>query len=76
MPTISGTGAVMYYFSSEGKIGIRTCSQRKGKTKAKKASTAYPKTVLDCETKMTFFSRRIASKTEMIACKGRNLKMQ
>lgn len=47
IPTIKGTGAVMYSLRVEGRMGMRTCSQRKGKIKARKASTAYPRTVLD-----------------------------
>ena len=47
IPTIRGTGAVMYSLRVEGRMGMRTCSQRKGKIKARKASTAYPRTVLD-----------------------------
>jgi hypothetical protein len=60
MPTIRGTGAVMYSLRVEGRMGIRTCSHLKGKTKDKKPYIAYPKMVLDCETKIIFFSRRIA----------------
>ena len=66
----------MYYLRIEGKIGIKTCSHLKGKTNDKKASTAYPSTVFDCETKITFFSRRMASKTDMMAWRGRNLNIQ
>ena len=76
IPTIRGTGAVMYYLSVEGKIGIMTCSHLKGKMKERKPSTAYPRTVFDCETKIIFFSRRMASKTLMITGRGKNLKMQ
>jgi hypothetical protein len=76
MPVMRGTGAFMYSRRVEGRMGISTCSQRKGKTKARKASTANPSTVLDCETKMTFFSRRMASKTLRMAERGRNLKVQ
>lgn len=59
MPTIRGTGAAMYYFNVDGRIGMRTCYHLKGNTKDKKASIANPKIVLDCETKMIFFSRRM-----------------
>lgn len=76
MPTINGTGAVMYSLRVDGKMGMMTCSHRKGKMKAKKASTAYPSTVFDCETKITFFSSRIASKILMMIDRGKNLKVQ
>jgi hypothetical protein len=32
-----GTGAVIYSFNVEGKIGINTCSHLKGKTKERNA---------------------------------------
>jgi hypothetical protein len=73
---MSGTGAVIYSLSGAGKMGMRTCSHLKGKTKARKASMAYPNTVLDCETKIIFFSSSTASKTLMMHCRGRNLNTQ
>jgi len=55
IPTIIGTGAARYSFKGAGRIGMRTCSHLKGKTKARKAYIAKPSMVLDCETKMIFF---------------------
>ena len=76
IPTMMGTGADRYSLSGAGRMGMSTCSQRKGKTKARKASMAKPRMVRDCETKMIFFSRRTASKTLMMHWRGRNLKTQ
>ena len=67
MPTIRGTGAAMYSFKVDGRIGMSTCYHLKGNTKDKKASIANPKMVLDCDTKMIFFSRRMDSKIVMMA---------
>jgi hypothetical protein len=67
MPTIRGTGAAIYSFNVEGRIGIRTCSHLKGKTKDKKPSIAKPNMVFDWETKIIFFSKRMASKILIIA---------
>jgi hypothetical protein len=76
IPTMMGTGAARYSLRGAGRMGMSTCSQRKGKTKARKASMAKPRMVRDCETKMIFFSRRTASKTLMMHWRGRNLKTQ
>lgn len=67
IPTMRGTGAVMYSLRGAGRIGMRTCSQRKGKAKERKASMAKPRIVRDCDTKMIFFYKRIASNTLMMA---------
>ena len=42
MPTISGTGAVIYSLRVEGRMGMSTCSHLKGKTKERKPSMANP----------------------------------
>jgi hypothetical protein len=76
IPTMMGTGAARYSFRGAGRIGMSTCSHLKGKTNARKASIAKPSMVLDCDTKMIFFSRRTASKTLMMLCRGRNLNTQ
>ena len=76
IPTMIGTGAVIYYFNVEGKMGIKTCSHRNGKTKDRKAYTAYPNMVFDCDTNIIFFYSKTASKIFIMECNGRNLKTQ
>jgi len=46
-PAKKGIGAVKYYFSVRGTIGIITFSHLKGKRKEVNASIANPRTVLD-----------------------------
>jgi hypothetical protein len=76
MPTINGTGAAMYYLRVLGRIGISTCSHLKGNTNERKASMAKPRMVLDCDTKMIFFSSKMASNILIMHCSGKNLKTQ
>ena len=52
-PAKKGIGAVRYSFMVKGTIGMMTFYHLKGKSKEVKASIANPKTVLDCEMKMT-----------------------
>lgn len=60
IPAINGTGALKYSFRVMGRIGMRTCYHLNGNISEIKASTAYPRIVFDCETKRTFFSKRMA----------------
>lgn len=76
IPTMIGTGAVIYSFNVDGKMGIKTCSHLNGKTKDRNAYIAYPKIVFDWDMKIIFFSSKTASKILMMECNGRNLKTQ
>jgi hypothetical protein len=66
----------MYSLRVVGRMGMMTCSHRKGKVKDRNAYTAYPSTVLDCDTNIIFFYSSMASNTLIMHCNGRNLNTQ
>ncbi len=53
IPAKKGIGAVRYYFIVKGTIGMITFSHLKGNKKDVNAYMANPRTVLDCDIKIT-----------------------